>query len=60
MTPIFITLIVILVAVFAVAIRMDVRRRRIGDVRSSGSMSQALRQARLRGREKDSESGLGH
>jgi len=59
MSPIFLTLIVILVAVFAVAIWMDVKRRRMGDTKSSGAMSQEGRQTRLRGREKGSESGLG-
>ncbi|MEO7944359.1 MAG: hypothetical protein ABIR34_13255 [Marmoricola sp.] len=59
MSPMFITLIVILVAVFAVAIRMDVKRRRMGDARPSGDMSRMTRRIRVQGREKGSESGLG-
>ena len=59
MSPMFITLIVILVAVFAVAIRMDVKRRRSGDTTPSGQMSRTTRRIRVQGRERGSESGLG-
>ena len=59
MSPIFITIIVVLIAVFAVAIRMDVKRRHLGDTRPSGAMSRASRQTRRTGREKGSESGAG-
>ncbi len=59
MSPIFTTLIVMLAAVFAVAIWMDVRRRHLGDTKAGGAMSRATRQTRLHGREKSSESGAG-
>lgn len=59
MSPIFITILVMLVVVLAVAIRMDVKRRRMGDTRSGDAMSRTTRQIRLQGREKGAESGLG-
>jgi hypothetical protein len=59
MSALIITILVILVAVFAVAIRMDVKRRRLGDTSSGANMSRDARRLRVQGREKGSESGLG-
>jgi hypothetical protein len=55
----FITIGVVLVVVFAVAIRMDLKRRHLGDTRPARSMGKSGRQARLEGRERSSESGAG-
>jgi hypothetical protein len=57
--PIGITILVVLVAVFAVAMLMDRKRRRLGDTRSGGSISQGSRQVRRDSKGKGSEWGAG-
>ena len=59
MSPIFISIIVVLVAVFATAAWMDFRRRRLDDTNSAGVMGQARRQVRLEGKEKGQRWGSG-
>ena len=59
MSPILIFVVVVLVAVFAVAIRMDLKRRHLRDNRSGRAMGKSTRQLRLEGRERGSESGAG-
>jgi hypothetical protein len=43
MSPIFITIVVILVAVFAVAVMYDLKGRRLGDTRSGRDIGKAGR-----------------
>jgi hypothetical protein len=52
MDPFFVFIVVVLVAVFAVAIRMDLRRRHLHDTPPGSVMSKASRRTRLEGREK--------
>jgi hypothetical protein len=59
MGPVFISIIVVLVVVFVVAIWMDLKRRRLGDTKSGGSMSQTSHQTRLEGKEKGGRWGAG-
>lgn len=59
MSPILITIIVVLVAVFAVAIWMDLKRRHLRDTRSGSSMARSGRQLKLDGRDRGSQSGAG-
>jgi len=59
MSPILISIVVVLVVVFGAAIWMDLKRRRLGDTNSSGVMGQASRRTRLEGKEKSSRWGAG-
>jgi hypothetical protein len=59
MGPVFISIIVVLVVVFGVAIRMDLKRRRLGDTNRGGVMSQESRRTRLEGKEKGGRWGAG-
>ena len=59
MSPILLTIVVVLVAVFAVAIWMDRKRRHLRDTRSAGSTARSARQMRLDGRDRGSQSGAG-
>jgi hypothetical protein len=59
MGPIGITIVVVIVAVFAVAIWMDWKRRRLHDHKSSGWMGRDSRQTRLDAKAKGSEWGAG-
>lgn len=52
MSPIVITIVVVLVVVFGVAFWMDQKRRRLGDTNSSGVMSRESRRVRMEGKEK--------
>ena len=46
MGPVFISIIVVLVVVFAVAIRMDHKRKHLGDTKSGGQIGGARTQVR--------------
>jgi hypothetical protein len=59
MSPILISVILVLVVVFGTAIWMDVKRRRLGDTQTSGVMGKARRQAQLESRERGSKWGVG-
>ena len=59
MGPIFISIVVVLVVVFGVAMWMDHKRKRLGDTNSAGVMGQASRQTRLEGKEKGGRWGAG-
>ena len=59
MSPILITVIVALVAVFAVAAWMDMKRRRLRDTKSGSSMGKAARQTKLEGRDRGGRWGAG-
>jgi hypothetical protein len=59
MSPILISIVVVLVVVFAVAIRMDMKRRHLNDTQSGGVMGKASRQLRLEGKDKGSQWGAG-
>ena len=60
MSPILITVIVALVAVFAAAAWMDMKRRRLGDTKPGRSMGKSARQTKLDGREQGGRWGAGH
>jgi hypothetical protein len=59
MDPILIFIAVALVAVFGVATRMDLKRRRLRDTPSAKAMGKASRQTKLDSREKGSRWGAG-
>jgi hypothetical protein len=59
MSPIFITIVVVLVVVFGAAMWMDHKRKRLGDTKAAGVMGRSRRETQLKGREKGSEWGAG-
>jgi len=59
MSPILISIVVVLVVVLGTAFWMDHRRKRFGDTNSAAAMGKTARQTRLDGRAKGSESGAG-
>ena len=52
MSPIFISIIVVLVVVFGVAIYMDLKRKHLRDTKSGGTMGKETRQLRKSDKEK--------
>ena len=52
MSPIFISIIVVLVVVFAVAIYMDLKRKHLRDTKTGGVMGQDTRRLRRSDKEK--------
>ena len=59
MSPILISIVVVLVVVFGAAIWMDLKRKHLGDTNSAGVMGKSRRQVNLDSKEKGSRWGAG-
>jgi hypothetical protein len=59
MSPILISIVLVLVVVFGAAMWMDHRRKRLGDTKNAGLIGQARRQTQLDSKEKGSRWGAG-
>jgi signal transduction histidine kinase len=59
MSPILISVIVVLVVVFGTAFWIDLKRRRLGDTNTGGVMGKARRQVQLDSKERGSRWGAG-
>jgi hypothetical protein len=59
MSPILISIVLVIVVVLGAAMWMDHKRKRLGDTKTAGVMGKSRRETQLKGREKGSEWGAG-